>query len=122
MELKTPAEVYMATALAVVVADGQYSSGEAMEIWHHIEDLPIFEGKDFLSMQNDVLKRFDKEQINEAFSDDELAVIFTAANNLLDAEQHQTLLRIATSVANADQAGHEAEKALLAKIRTGLKL
>jgi hypothetical protein len=121
MELKSKQEVFVAAAMAMIVADDAYTGGEAMEVWHGVEDMPLFAGVDFLSMQNDVLARFDKSQLNEAFSDDELAVIFTAADEMLSPAEQESLYEMLTKLSHADEAGHEPEKALLAKFKENLR-
>lgn len=98
------AEVLVAVALAVIAADGRYSVDEMRFVWYDVEQLDIFQGREYKAIESWVLSVFEKKTAAlTPFSPEQVDLIVTSARQLLSPALLDKAFETALKVAYADK-------------------
>jgi len=123
IKFETPAETFMAIAIAVRVADGRYSLEEMKEVWLRIRKMDVFKGYSFTDLHSKIFEAFSKDPTVQfpVFSKDEIDSMIAAAKEELSPELRETAFRMAVKLAYVDGL-HEKEQVLIDQLQHGLEI
>ncbi len=122
------AEAFVAVMAAIIAADEDYSVDEIRTVWHEVETLELFAGKDYRELESKVFKAFGKDPATPtAFAAGEIGTIIGSARQMLDESLRELAYKMAVKLAHADRTlkGYvreidEREQAVLDRLREGL--